>query len=194
MTSPPLVLASESPYRRELLDRLHISYQAHAHRFDERGLAIESSLEQHAVALAVAKAESLAALFPKAVIVASDQIAELQGQVLHKPGSIENARHQLAQMQGRTHRLLTAVVVRSPDGSVQSSLDVHRMHMRGLDADEIDRYLALDTPLDCCGSYKIECAGIALFDRIEGDDFTAIMGLPLLALGRMLRSLGYQVP
>ena len=194
MSNPKLILASESPYRRALLDRLGVSYTAHPHRCDERALPMVSSLDQHAVALAEGKARSLATEFPDAFIIGSDQIAELAGQVLHKPGTVANARDQLRLLQGRAHRLLTAIALLSPDNSITTSLDVHQMYMRSLSTSEIDRYLAADSPLDCCGSYKIECLGISLFERIEGEDFTAITGLPLISLANLLRGAGFRMP
>lgn len=194
MNNPKLILASESPYRRALLDRLGVAYTARPHRFDERAVPVASSLDQHALALAEAKARSLAAEFPDAFVIGSDQIAALAGQVLHKPVTLAKAREQLGLLQGREHHLLTAVALLRPDNSVATTLDVHRMHMRSLSTSEIDRYLAADSPLDCCGSYKIECLGISLFDRIEGEDFTAITGLPLISLARLLRGAGFRVP
>ena len=194
MSGQQLVLASESPYRRALLDRLGVAYTARPHRCDERALPMASSLDQYALQLAEAKARSLAAEFPDAFVIGSDQIAELGGQVLHKPVTVANAREQLRLLQGREHRLLTAIALLSPDNRIATSLDVHRMHMRSLSTSEIDRYLAADSPLDCCGSYKIECLGISLFERIEGEDFTAITGLPLISLAGLLRGAGFRLP
>jgi septum formation protein len=97
-------------------------------------------------------------------------------------------------MQGKQHRLLTALALVSPDGSVSTHLDTHVLTMRALSRPELERYVARDRPLDCAGSYKIEAAGIALFEGIEGDDFSAIMGLPLIALASLLRARGFVVP
>ncbi len=189
-----LVLASESPYRRVLLDRLGLAYQAEAHKCDERSVPRLGSLEQHAQALATAKASSLAEKFPDAYILGSDQIAEVDGRVLHKPGSTERACEQLKDLAGRSHRLLTAISLRAPDGRTRNALDVHTMRMRALSNDDIARYVAIDSPLDCCGSYKIECLGISLFDAIDGEDFTAIMGMPLIAVCGVLRAEGFPLP
>lgn len=191
---PRLVLASESPYRRVLLDRLALPYEAHAHQCDERAVAQADTLEAHAVALASHKATSLEARFPDAFIIGSDQIAELDGEVLHKPGSPDRAIAQLSRLAGKSHRLLTALALRAPDGQVATSIDIHQMHMRPLDQAEIERYVAADRPLDCCGSYKIESLGIGLFHRIDGEDFTAISGMSLIALSSMLRSAGFTIP
>ncbi len=189
-----LILASKSSGRRTLLDRLAVPYQAIAHRCDERALASHSDLEAMALALAAAKAKSLEDEHPAAFIIGSDQIAELDGKVLGKPGSRANAIEQLSRLAGRTHQLLTALALRSPDGRIATSLDVHVMHMRPLHPTEIERYIDADSPLDCCGSYKIECLGISLFERIEGADFTAITGMPLIALTRLLRDDGFSIP
>jgi septum formation protein len=189
-----LVLASESSYRRALLDRLALPYTARSHRLDERAHQREGSLAEHALALARAKADSLSTLEPNAHIIASDQIAELDGEILHKPGTRSRAIAQLSQLQARTHRLLTAVALRDPAGNTVTSLDEHSMHMRSLSTREIERYVDSDKPFDCCGSYKIESLGISLFSSIEGEDFTAITGLPLIALSNMLRGAGFSVP
>ncbi len=189
-----LVLASTSSYRRVLLERLGVPFVAEAHACDERAVQQDGALEEHAVALASAKAQSLAKKFPESYILGSDQIAEVGGTVLHKPGTKERACAQLAMLSGRTHRLLTAIALRGPDGSVQTALDVHTMHMRTLSAEEISRYVDADSPLDCCGSYKIECRGIALFERIDGADFTAITGMPLTRVSTLLRGVGFAIP
>ncbi len=193
-----LILASESPYRRALLDRLQLDYSAQCHRLDEREhereQAYDIGLPKLAVSLAIAKARSLASDHENAFIIASDQIAEIDGTVLHKPGTASNAIAQLGMLQGREHRILTAVALQYPGGIAKSSLDEHKMVMRSLRPEEIERYVELEKPLDCCGSYKIESLGISLFDTIDGDDFTAITGLPLLALSRLLRQAGFSIP
>lgn len=193
--SAPLVLASESRYRRELMNRLHIPYLAVAHRCDEA--ALERGIEPpHAVAelLARAKADSLATAYPDAFILGSDQVVEIDGQILGKPGTAEAAVGQLELLQGREHRLITAVALRTPDGHFEQAVDVHRMRMRATSAAERERYVAADSPLDACGSYLIEGLGIALFEAIEGADFTAIIGLPMIAVISMLRGVGFCVP
>ena len=192
---PELVLASTSPYRRELLDRLGVPYRALPHRCDERATAAGIvDPEQVARTLARAKAESLAPDHPTALVVASDQLVDLDGEILGKPGDPAGARAQLARLRARTHRLITAVALRHPDGHLDEALDIHRMTMRDLSDDEIARYVDRERPTDCAGSYKIESLGIALFDRIEGTDFTAIVGLPLATVARLLRAAGVQVP
>ena len=113
---------------------------------------------------------------------------------MHKPGTKERANAQLARMSGKAHRLLTAIALRSPSGSTSVALDVHHMHMRALSTEEIRRYVDVDQPLDCCGSYKIEALGVSLFESIEGDDFTAITGMPMIALCRLLQEAGFSIP
>lgn len=190
-----LVLGSTSRYRRELLARLRVPFDVLAPEVDEEALQ-RSGAEPSSIALrlAVAKAASVAAKRSDAFVIGSDQVVDLDSEILGKPGDEARAREQLARLQGRTHRLVTAVALRAPDGTLRTHVDVHRMTLRSLGAAEIERYVAAEQPLDCCGAYKIESLGIALFERIEGDDFTAIPGLPLIALGRLLRESGFDVP
>jgi septum formation protein len=196
MSPRHLILASASPYRRSLLDRLGVAYEAREHRVDERAAlaGAPGSPGQQAQALARAKAESLAAEAPGAWILGSDQVAALAGEVLGKPGSEAAALAQLGRLAGREHWLHTAVALRAPDGTVHEHLESHRLRMRALPEDALRRYVAADRPFDCCGSYRIECRGIALFEQIEGGDFTAIVGLPLMAVTRLLGSAGFPVP
>jgi septum formation protein len=190
-----LVLGSTSPYRRELLSRLRVPFDVLAPDVDEEALQ-RSGAEPSSIALrlAVAKAASVAAKRSDAFVIGSDQVVDLDSEILGKPGDEVRAREQLARLQGRTHRLVTAIALRAPDGTLRTHVDVHRMTLRSLGAAEIERYVASEQPLDCCGAYKIESLGITLFERIEGDDFTAIPGLPLIALGRLLRESGFEVP
>lgn len=190
-----LVLASTSRYRQELLDRLRIPYLAVPHACDERATA-PAGLGPVDVArrLARAKAESVADRHPGALILGSDQVVDVRGAILHKPGSRAEALEQLARLGGREHRLITAVALRAPDGSMDEAVDVHVLRMRPLTAGERERYIDADQPLDACGSYKIEGLGIALFEDIRGHDFTAITGLPLMTVAAMLRRAGMAVP
>lgn len=191
----PLVLASTSGARRALLDRLRIPYEAVPPTCDEAGIH-GASAEETARLRALAKAESVARERAGAVVIGSDQVVELDGELLGKPGSAAAAEAQLARLAGREHRLVTAIAMVGPDASHEPALatSVHRMAMRSLDRAEIGRYVAADDPSGCAGSYKVESLGIALFDRIDGDDWTAIVGLPLLALSAMLRRAGYALP
>jgi septum formation protein len=191
-----LVLASGSVYRRALLERLGLPFRARPARVDEEALAQANpglAPAELTTLLAAAKARSLAADEPKATIIGSDQLVSLDGRPLGKPGTIERAAEQLARLAGRMHELVTALAVLH-QGVLYQHRDVTRLWMRPLTSAEIHRYLAADQPLDCAGSYKIEARGIALFSRIETQDHTAIMGLPLIALTTILRRLGYAVP
>lgn len=190
-----LVLASTSPYRRELLGRLGVPFDAVAHQCDEDAV-MTSGMDAETVAstLARAKAESVAGDHEGAWVLGSDQVVAHEGDILGKAGTVERARAQLKRLAGGTHRLITAVAIRHPNGGVDEALSVCTMTMRALSDDEIRRYVDADSPLDCCGAYKVESRGIALFERIECDDFTSITGLPLMRVGQMLRSVGFQVP
>jgi len=194
LISPPLILASSSPYRVELMRRLGVPFEARSHRFDESSLKAEGlTPDALAAALADAKAASLREAFPDRTILGSDQVADLDGEVLDKPETAERAEVQLAMLAGRTHRLLTAVTLLCPDGRTFRALDIHHLTMRPLTAVAIADYVRRDVPLDCCGSYKIERLGIALFSAIDGADFTAIMGLPMIAVVNMLAKAGVSV-
>lgn len=197
---PRLVLASTSRYRREVLARLGLPFEVAAPDFDERAPlpADVTTIEATALHLARGKARSVAARadMAGAWVIGSDQIAALDGEPLHKPGSVAAAEAQLAAMQGRPHRLVTAVVVL--DGAREAAaVDTHTLVMRRLGPAEITRYVALDAPLDCAGSYRIEARGLTLFERIEADpecaDDTAIMGLPLWKTLGALRGLGFDL-
>jgi septum formation protein len=195
---PALVLASTSPYRRQLIARLGLSCSVVAPSCDEEALK-DARLAPDALAayLALEKARSVVDQFasmPDAHILGSDQLVELDGEVLGKPGTAERAVAQLTQLAGRSHRLITAFALLCPDGTLVQHVDVHVLHMRALTQPELARYVSIDQPLDCAGSYKIESLGIALVERIEGADFSAIMGLPLIALTSALRARGFAVP
>jgi septum formation protein len=192
----PLILASTSPYRRDLLARLGLPFECRAPLVDEEALKPElTGLEPKEVALrlARAKAVSLRESEPGATLVGSDQLVAFEGRILGKPGSVERAESQLLVMSGRSHQLITALCVCCHD-HVDDHVDVAVLTMRALGREEISRYVAADRPLDCAGAYKLEQRGIALFDRIDAADHSAITGLPLIALVSMLRELGYTVP
>lgn len=190
---PPLVLASTSRYRRELLARLGLPFTCEASGVDEHAAGAGRAPESRALALALAKARAIAARRPDAVVIGSDQVCALGDEVLDKPGTAGAACAQLQRLQAREHRLATGVAVVHGSREV-TFLDVTRLHMHALPADAIARYVAADQPLDCAGSYRIEGLGISLFDRIESEDQTAIVGLPLLATVRTLREFGFTIP
>lgn len=190
-----VVLASTSKYRRQLLARLGLDFETADPGVDEDAVKATSPSPQALVAqLARAKAVAVAASTPDAVIIGSDQCAELDGETLGKPGSIAAAESQLAQLAGRTHQLWTAVcVLDARSGRRMEHVDLHRLTMRPLTPDQIAGYVAKDAPIDCAGSYKIETAGAALFERVQGEDPTAIVGLPLMFVARALASFGEDV-
>ncbi len=189
MPASSLVLASTSRYRKELLARLQLPFEARAPRYDEpdTGLSPLKTVQIHATS----KALSLGGDFPDALIIGSDQLAALDDEILGKPRTEERARAQLARLSGRTHRLMTALAVFEPaSGRLETAVDVHELTMRPLSEENIRRYVERDRPLDCAGSYKLESLGIALFASIEGSDDTAVMGLPLRLLTRLLLRFG----
>jgi len=188
-----LVLGSTSRYRRELLSRLHIPFDVAAPEVDETPLAGETP---HALAcrLAVAKAHAVAARFPEAVVIGSDQVADFNGEPLGKPGSHENAVAQLRRMRGHTVIFQTAVaVVCHATGFEELDIAPVRVVFRQLSDAEIESYLRKEEPYDCAGSARSEGLGIALLDRIENDDPTALVGLPLIRTCRMIRAAGVKV-
>jgi septum formation protein len=193
---PDLVLASTSAYRRGLLERLGLPFRCRAPLCDELALHRESAdLDPRRLAesLAVAKASSLVEEEPGATIVGCDQLVSLVGRVFGKPQTLERAIDQLQSMCGRTHELITAmVVIRGSD--MFRHTDITRLTMRPLSREAIERYVAADRPFDCAGSYKLESRGIVLFDRIESQDHSAITGLPLIALVTILGTLGFVIP
>jgi septum formation protein len=190
---PKLVLASTSKYRRALLDRLGLSYATATPKVDEEA-AQAGSLDALALQLAVAKAESCAGGHSDAFVLGSDQLVDLDGERLGKPGTLEKAEEQLRRLSGRSHRLVTAVALRHPDGKVDTGLDIHVMTLRAMSEAEIKRYVARERPIDCAGAYKIESLGISLCEKVEGADFTAIVGLPLIRVCQLLRGAGFEVP
>jgi len=188
-----LILGSTSRYRRELLGRLGIPFQVAAPDVDETPLPQEAP-RVLAERLALAKAKAVAAQFPQAVVIGSDQVADLNGQSLGKPGTHDKAVAQLRLMRGQTVVFQTAVtVVCLENGFEQSSLAAVRVKFRDLTDDEIENYLRLEKPYDCAGSAKSEGLGIALLASIDSDDPTALIGLPLIKTCQMLRAAGIEL-
>ncbi|MGH8124401.1 MAG: Maf family protein [Rhodanobacteraceae bacterium] len=194
MSTPRIVLASTSRYRAELLGRLLDRFEQVAPDVDER-LQPDEVPAERAARLATAKALAVSGSRRDALVIGSDQVAALEGKVLHKPGSIENARKQLRSSSGKIMDFFTGLsVVDSRDDRRKTHLDHTRVVFRPLSDAEIERYLAREKPLDCAGSFKSEGAGIALFERIESKDPTALVGLPLIAVARLLREAGAAIP
>jgi septum formation protein len=191
---PDVILASSSRYRRELLQRLIRGFRSQSPHVDERSFQTPGiDPEQLARTLAYEKARALAIENPESLVIGSDQLVDLNQTVLGKPGSVEAAVEQLMSMAGQSHRLITAVCVLHDDRKVEFS-DVTVLTMRSLTREEATRYVERDQPLDCAGSYKIESLGISLFHNIQTNDFTAIMGLPLIQLSHVLREAGMPIP
>jgi septum formation protein len=188
-----LILGSTSRYRRELLSRLHIPFDVEPPEVDETALPGESP-RALAERLALAKAHAVAQRFPDAVVIGSDQVADLAGEALGKPGDHGRATAQLRRMRGQTLVFQTAVaVVCHASGFAQQELAPVRVVFRDLSDDEIEHYLRIEQPYDCAGSARSEGLGIALLDAIDSDDPTALVGLPLIRTCRMLRAAGVQL-
>ena len=188
------ILASGSRYRRELLGRILTAFECVVPDVDERAIqAIITAPDELVRRLALEKATCVHRQFPQALVIGSDQLVDLDGAILGKPETAENAVAQLRRMSGSWHRLLTAVCLIAPDVRLEFTSET-RLKMRTLSEAELRRYVERDAPLDCAGSYMIERAGVALFEEVVTDDFTAIMGLPLSRLTSELRSLGIEIP
>ena len=189
----PLILASTSRYRRELLNRLHLPFDLQPPEVDETALPGETPREL-AERLALEKARAVAARFPEAVVIGSDQVADLAGEALGKPGDHARATAQLRKMRGQTLIFQTAVaVVCQATGFVERDLAPVRVVFRDLSDAAIEQYLRAEQPYDCAGSAKSEGLGIALLSAIDSDDPTALVGLPLIRTCRMLRSAGVEL-
>lgn len=190
---PALILASTSPYRRELLERLGLPFAVEAPDVDEAPLAGEPAAER-ALRLAAAKAEAVAMRHPGAVVIGSDQVAAAGGVILDKPGTVARACQQLRHLSGSQARFHTACAVRWHNtGFSVNHLDTVTVAVRDLTTEEIAAYVAREQPLNCAGSFKSEGLGIALFSRIESEDPTALVGLPLIWLAGALRQAGYRL-
>jgi septum formation protein len=193
LNSHPLVLASTSIYRRELLERLQIPFQTAAPDVDETPLSGESA-KQTSWRLSREKAQAVAAHYPDALIIGSDQVALLDGQQIGKPLTHDNAVRQLRAMRGKTvifYTALTLLNVRS--GEMQTEVAENRVSFRDVSDDEIESYLRKEQPYHCAGSAKSEGLGIALISRMEGDDPNALIGLPIILLVGMLEKQGVPV-
>ena len=188
-----LILGSTSPYRRQLLERLRIPFAVIAPDVDETALSHEAP-QQLAARLALSKARAVATQFPACVVIGSDQVAELDGQALGKPGDHARATAQLQRMRGKTVIFQTAVAVVCQDTQfVQTDLAHVKVKFRELTDAEIEAYLQAETPYDCTGSAKSEGLGIALLESIDNDDPSALVGLPLIRTCRMIQAAGIKV-
>ena len=188
-----LILGSTSRYRRELLQRLPVPFDVVSPEVDETPLADEAPNDL-ATRLSLAKAKAVAALHPNAVVIGSDQVADLHGEPMGKPGSHERAVAQLLRMRGQTVVFQTAVSVVCVDSQFeQTELAQIKVRFRDLSDAEIETYLRAEEPYDCAGSAKSEGLGIALLEAIDNDDPTALIGLPLIRTARLLRAAGIEL-
>lgn len=191
---PPILLASTSPYRRELLARLRLPFEVRASGVDESALAGEAPAAR-ARRLALAKATALADVLPGHIVIGSDQVAACEGLMLDKPGTAAAARAQLAHQSGKAVEFHSAVAVLWRErGYAQQFIDLTVVELRPLGAAEIAAYVAADRPFDCAGSLRSESLGVALCQRIVSEDPTALVGLPLIRLAASLRACGCPLP
>jgi len=192
-TQPRLVLASTSPYRKALLERLQLAFETARPEVDETRLADESA-EALVARLAEAKARAVAQGMDDALVIGSDQVAVLDGHILGKPGGHEQAVAQLERASGKTVRFLTGLcLVNAATGEAQLEVVPFEVEFRTLTAEQIEHYLRREQPYNCAGSFKSEGLGIALFERLHGDDPNTLIGLPLIRLTRMLEREGLAV-
>jgi len=190
-TRPALILGSSSPYRRELLSRLRIPFEVATPDIDETPLDDERPAAT-ALRLSRLKAEAIAARHAGALVIGSDQVCTLDDQQIGKPGTHAKALAQLQLMRGRTVTFHSALCLLDGRTGEAKIADIQtRATFRNLSDAELDAYLRLETPYDCAGSAKVEGLGIMLLERVESDDPTALIGLPLIALTGMLRHVGY---
>jgi septum formation protein len=196
MPPMPLLLASTSPYRRQLLERLQLPFDCLAPDVDETPRDDEAP-PARALRLAEAKAAAIAVRYPGAIVIGSDQVASLgegsAAQILRKPGTPQRWAVQLATLSGQVARFDTAVCVRWPGGQA-SHVDLTRVHFRTLSSADIERYMAREAALDCAGGFKCEGLGISLMTRLESADPTGLIGLPLIWVAATLREAGLAVP
>jgi septum formation protein len=185
---PPLILASTSRYRREMLQRLRLPFEVLSPEVDETPLPGEAPAAL-ALRLSLAKARAVQQRRPDAVVIGSDQVADLDGEPIGKPHTHERAVQQLTRLSGRQVVFQTGVAVVAP-GFAQAELAAVRVRFRVLQASEIEHYLRLEQPYDCAGSAKSETLGIALLEAIDSDDPTALVGLPLIRTCALLRAAG----
>lgn len=190
----PLILASTSRYRAALLDRFGLAFAAQDPSVEESRQKGETP-RARALRLAELKADAVATRFPNAVVIGGDQVPATSTTILDKPGNAANCREQLKLLSGSTAEFYTACTVRSVDAGLKlSHVDTTAVKLRPLNDAEIDRYIEREKPFDCAGGFKAEALGITLFERIDTEDPTAIVGMPLIWLAGALRAAGFQVP
>jgi septum formation protein len=189
-----IYLASSSPYRKQLLQRLQIDFEVQAPEVDESPLENERPVDL-VRRLASRKAGVISALHPSAVVIGSDQVAVFEHQIIGKPGTRDRALQQLGKFSGHSIEFITAVSVQCPDAGFSSDQVItSEAKFRVLSRQETERYLEMDDPLDCAGGFKSEAAGSSLLEYLRSDDPTAIIGLPLITVAALLRECGFQIP
>ena len=188
-----LILASESQYKKNILKRLEIAFSTDAPAIDETPHAGESA-RVISMRLAQQKAETIAARHPTTTVISTDQSAEVDGEILGKPGTIANAYTMLQKLSGKTVSFFTSVGFIAPNQPCLIHTEEVIATIRALDRQEIERYVAKDKPLDCAGSFKVESLGISLFTSVRSEDPTALEGLPLIRLCQWLRDQGFKIP
>lgn len=194
LDSPQILLASSSPYRRQLLEKLGLTFSCESPDIGESALERENVREM-VERLSLKKAQALVHQHPNKIIIASDQSASLNDQALGKPGSFEKAFEQLKAQQGQVICFYTGLVVYNPhDQTYLSALDITKVHFRKLSDQQIRNYLLAEQPYDCAGSFKSEGLGITLFSKIENQDPNALIGLPLIELVNLLSQVGLNLP
>ncbi|MDI3326244.1 nucleoside triphosphate pyrophosphatase [Pontibacterium granulatum] len=190
---PSLVLASSSPFRRQILDKLNLDYECRSPNIDESPLINEKAI-QLVERLAIAKAQAVAETYPDALIIGSDQVAVINGKIIGKPHDHEKAVQQLKSASGNAVTFYTGLALHnSTTGNTQSEVVPFSVHFRELNDTMIENYLQAEQPYNCAGSFKSEGMGIALFDKLEGDDPNTLIGLPLIRLIRMLENENFPV-
>ncbi len=194
ITTSNLILASSSLYRKELLQRLGLEFCSISPEIDETPGLIESA-DELVLRLAREKAEKVAAANPKSLIIASDQTLSVNENILGKAGNFETAKEQLQQLSGNTAIFYTSLcLLNNQSGQRQLDVVTVKVSFRDLSSTEIERYLMNEQPYDCAGSFKSECLGVSLMNKMTTDDPTALIGLPLIRLCQMLRQEGLELP
>lgn len=190
-----IILASSSKYRKELLSKLGLSFECISPDVDEDSIKLNNNLsfKDKAVALAILKANTIAENYPDAIVIGSDQICHDDNKIFSKSGSIERSFEILKSLSGKIHYLTTAYCIKKANKTITHA-NVTTLKMRKLSDLQIKNYLSIDKPIDCAGSYKLEQNGISLFESVQTDDYTAIIGLPIIQLGNDLSLLGISIP
>lgn len=189
-----VILASKSPYRKQLLERLNFDFDCMNSDFDERPLK-EKINDPYELTrqLSVAKARAIEKNYPTSIIIGSDQVCYFEGEILGKTGNYEKSLKQLAHMSGKEHELYTSYAIIF-NGKQILHTNITKLKMKNLTELQLKKYLSTDNPIDCAGSYKLELKGISLMEEIDTVDETAIIGIPILSLSKDLSKLGITIP